>query len=153
MPDLNSKSKSIGCSQDNSNGSTLEKIISNNDCIVLENNEHTYFNFRKDKIFSDKLDLAICSSALFNKLENLVVFKNDDMTSDHVPIQIEINTDKNEAETSSEAELSSKGFNYNKANWNLFREYLPCSAPSDILNDVNKLNDFIINNLLKAAES
>jgi hypothetical protein len=48
------------------------------------------------------------------------------MTSDHVPIQIEINTNKNEAETSSEAELTIKGFNYNKENWNLFREYLPC---------------------------
>ena len=82
MGDLNSKTKSIGCIQDNSNGSILEKIISNNDCIILENNEHTYFNFRKDKNFSDKLDLAICSSALLNKIKNLVVFKNDDMTSD-----------------------------------------------------------------------
>jgi hypothetical protein len=114
---------------------------------------HTYFNFRKDKNFSDKLDLAICSSALLNKIKNLVVFKNDDMTSDQAPIQIVINTDKNESEINSEAELTSKGFNYNKANWTLFREYLPCSAPSDILNDVNRLNDFIINNLLKAAES
>ena len=97
MGDLNSKLKSIGCIQDNSNGSALAKIISNNDCIILENNDHTYFKFRKDKIFSDKLDLAICSSALFSKLKNLVVLKYDDMTSDHVPIQIELNTDKNEA--------------------------------------------------------
>jgi exonuclease III len=70
--------------------------MSNNDCIILENNEHTYLNFCKYKSFSDKLDLAICSSALFNKLKNLVIFKNNDTTSsDHVPIQIEINTDKN----------------------------------------------------------
>jgi hypothetical protein len=100
--DLNSKLKSIGCIQDNSNGSTLAKIRSNNDCIILENNDHTYFNFRKDKILIDKLDLAISSSALFNILKNQIVLKNDDMTSDHVPIQIELNTDKIEAESSNE---------------------------------------------------
>ena len=50
MGDFNAKSSAYGCKHDNSNGSILENILCNNDCIIIESNDHTYYNYRNDKV-------------------------------------------------------------------------------------------------------
>jgi hypothetical protein len=63
----------------------------NNGC----NNDHTYFSFRDLNGCSDKLDLVISSSILYSKVANFTNLKEEDMTSDHVPIKIVLKTSKN----------------------------------------------------------
>jgi exonuclease III len=148
--DLNAKNSSYGCLQNNSNGLILEEIIYNHDCIIVNNNEHTYYNFRNEKCFSDKLDLAICSANVYNDIINFEVLLNEDMTSDHVPIVVELKTDKSKTITI-EHNNKSQIYNFNKANWTLFKNYIPNSAPLDTLDDVEKLNHFVVNSLIEAA--
>jgi hypothetical protein len=63
----------------------------NNGC----NNDHTNFCFRDLNGCSDKLDLVISSSILYSKVANFTNLKEEDMTSDHVPIKIVLKTSKN----------------------------------------------------------
>ena len=72
----------------------MEQIIINHVCVLLNNEDHTYQNFRSNKTFSHKLDLAICSSNLYNYIIDFQVLKNGDMTSDHVHIIVEIQNKK-----------------------------------------------------------
>ena len=64
--DFNSKLTSIGCNENNKNGYIIEEILKENDCVVFNDNTHTYYSFRDKNInySSDLLDLAICSSNL-----------------------------------------------------------------------------------------
>ncbi len=89
----------------------------------MNNNDHTYYNFRNGKCFSDKLDLAICSSNIYNEIINFEVLLNEDMTSDHIPIVVELKMDKKQIFTR-ENDNTNKIYNFNKANWELFKRYL-----------------------------
>ncbi len=80
--------------QNNANGSIMESILYNHDCIILNNEDHTYQSYRLNKKFSDKLDLAICSSGIFHSLINFQLLTNEDMTSDHLPVYIEFKHSK-----------------------------------------------------------
>ena len=147
--DLNSKSTSLGCYTNNNNGIILNEIITENDCIIANNSTHTYFSFRENNIHtqSDILDLFICSSRLYSEIKEFSVLTNEDMTSDHVPINLTL------SEKLVNAAIKPKlVYNYNKANWSLFRQSLPSNAPRDILDNVELLSSFIVDNLLKAAE-
>ena len=48
---------------------------------------------------------------------------------------------------------SDKIFNYNKADWKYYQTCLPIAAPIQIINDVDKLNKFIVESFLTAAKS
>ncbi len=148
--DLNAKSTVFGCTNSNSNGSVINKIICEHDCIILNNNEHTYFNFNGSS--SDILDLAISSSTLYDAILNFEVLIDDEMTSDHTPIVLEL---KNSTVKNKLTECQNPGkantYNYNKADWNLFKRSLPKSAPIELTNDEEKLNDFVVHSLLNAA--
>jgi hypothetical protein len=74
------------------------------------------------------------------------------MTSDHFPIVLELNNGKMTIkDVVKQNNDSYDAFNYNKANWVLYKSHLPKSAPAEILNDVEQLNEFVTSNLLNAA--
>ena len=125
----------------------MEEIIYNHDCIIVNNDEHTYYNFRNDKSFSDKLDLAIWSSNIYNDIINFEVLLTVDMTSDHMTLVIELNMQNITREQNYRSEI----YNFNRANWTLYNSYLPDSATLDVLEDVEKLNEFVVNSLIDAA--
>ena len=43
-------------------------------------------------------------------------------------------------------------FNFNKANWDLFKQAHPSSYPPDIINNVELMNEFLIKKLLSETE-
>ena len=89
MGDLNAKTTLWEAEINNSNGDTLDEIILNNDCLIMNNKESTHycFNGKTESI----LDYCIVSSNIHKLFDSVEVLKNDDMTSDHVPIKINFN--------------------------------------------------------------
>jgi hypothetical protein len=73
------------------------------------------------------------------------------MTSDHIPIVVELKMDKKQIFTR-ENDNTNKIYNFNKANWELFKRYLPISSPIDVMEDVEKLNQFVVKSLIDAAD-
>ena len=53
----------------------------------------TYFSFRTASNFGDKIDFAIISAGLYKQFNNFSVLKEEDMTSDHTPILVELKLD------------------------------------------------------------
>ena len=148
--DLNAKLTATGCKQQNSNGDVLEKILCEHDCIVLNNKIPTYHSFTGTS--SDILDLAISSSSCFESLVKFEVLSNDEMTSDHAPVVLEFQTNCKGDQTGSKMTNNwPKTFNFNKANWDTFKKSLPTGIPVEIANDVERLNDYVVKSLLKAA--
>ena len=72
------------------------------------------------------------------------------MTSGHIPLVIELNMHKRKNITR-EQNYRSEIYNFNRANWTLYNSYLPDSATLDVLEDVEKLNEFVVNSLIDAA--
>jgi exonuclease III len=58
MGDLNSKTLSIGCKKENSNGKVLEEILLDTNFIICNNYEHTHQPFNSSE--TDILDLVMC---------------------------------------------------------------------------------------------
>ena len=74
------------------------------------------------------------------------------MTSDHILIAFELRNGKsNKIEVDPQVPVTRDIFNYNKPNWELFKSHLPNCAPTEIQDDVEKLNNLVINGLLNAA--
>ncbi len=79
------------------------------------------------------------------------------MTSDHVPLSVELKRTKSFSvektyERNTTKRNTTKAYNYNKANWDKFKSNLPKSVPIVIV-DVEKLNKFITMSLINAADS
>jgi hypothetical protein len=73
------------------------------------------------------------------------------MTSDHVPILVEIQNNK--IGKKKDEYSSKKTYNFNKANWEMFQQNLPENVQPNIVDDVEKLNNFIVQCLLQAADN
>ena len=82
--DLNSKTKSIGCKSEDASGKVLEKVLSETSFVILNDNQHTYHKFKNE--YTEKLDLALSSVNIANKISNFEVLHNLNMESDHSPI-------------------------------------------------------------------
>jgi hypothetical protein len=128
----------------------LEEIVSENNLIVLNNNEPTYFRFGRD--YNEKLDLAVANASLASKVTGFEVLLDDMMGSDHAPILVEIHTGQ-ERVSSILPEVISPSFNFKKADWPAFAARLESVADSvpDVLNDVESLNAFISSAIVEAA--
>ena len=96
--------------------------------------------------------MAISSASLFDSISQFKVLSEYEMTSDHIPTAFELRNGKsNKIEVDPQVPVTRDIFNYNKANWELFKSHLPNCAPTEIQDDVGKLNDFVINGLLNAV--
>ena len=119
-------------------------------CIIANDSTHTNYSFRKKNINyqSDILDLVICSSNTIQNIKDYSVLINEDMTSDHLPIMLSLNS-----QMLIKTKTPKLVCNFNKADWCKFKQTLPHKAPDHILNDVELLNEFIRDQLLLAAEN
>ena len=156
--DLNAKSNQIGCHNNTStaSGKVVEKIFSElNVCLVNDDASPTYRKVIKDEVYTELLDLIICSYSLYSKVKSSMVFQNKFLVSDHLPLEIEIET-----RTASLPVLNSAAgkYDFNKANWELFKTELINKAKthsSAILgaNDINVINRFVVKSISEAATS
>jgi len=130
--DLNSKTEVIGCRGNNRNGSILEKILVDSS-MVIQNNMLTTFN-RLNSDYFELLDLILSSGDISNKMTNLEVLYDHDMDSDHFSVL----------------------FDFNKADWDLFRfhlEEIVKAIPTNYVESlsIDELNEFITDNINEAA--
>ena len=139
--DLNAKSRSIGCRKDNHNANSLISILENNNLQVINDTTPTHCKFNTNEY--DLLDLFICTNNLMDKISNFFVH-SDDMLSDHFPIEVGLT----EA-FSIKVEDSEDRFNFNKANWDLFKR---CLEQKDLVDgDVSSMWTQMVENIIEAA--
>jgi len=146
LGDLNAKSNLIGCRGETSSGLKLLEILDSEEIILLNDGSHTYFNFNEKN--SDILDLAICSRSLHLNYDYFYTMSEWGMGSDHVPITVQFSFKKN----SFEKTIDSLNFNYNKADWDLFKRLLPHHIPDSVKSDLDEFYNWICTELLCAAK-
>ena len=89
--DFNSKLESFGCAKRNTSGPMLHNIQNQLNLIYLNNDEHTHMDRAKGS--TDILDMAFISP---NLAKHDIQFQiGDDLGSDHLPIEISIDTSPN----------------------------------------------------------
>lgn len=139
LGDLNAKSPVLGCVSTNENGLILEDILIDNNIICLNNKKPTYTNF--SSLESDILDIALASSSTFKYFKSFQVLDNYDMGSDHYPIKIDLS-------------LSSNQYNITRTkistDWDVYKANLPKTIPTNLYNDINALNNFVIDSIKNA---
>jgi len=150
LGDLNAKSKFLNSQVTNNNGDALDEIILQTNSIILNNKDYTHFSF--SGISESILDLAIGSSDFFDIFDEYKVLREWEMHSDHVPISVTLKDTQvlNASENRNQMANACK-FNFKKAKWNVFREYLPTIIPPEIADNVESLNEFVTSSLYKAA--
>jgi hypothetical protein len=148
LGDLNAKSTQWGAEINNLNGEILNDIVLDNDCLIVNNKEYTHFGF--NSLSKSILDYCIISTNLYEMFDSYNVLNNEDMSSDHLPIQLIFNH-KSEKQTHIENNNPIKKYNLNKANWDEFKDNLPVEMPLEI-NNVDELNKFVKDSIIKAAD-
>ena len=88
--------------------------------MVIHNNMLPTFN-RFNSDYFELLDLIFSSGDISNKITNLEVLYDHDMGSDHFPVLFQVNIKKIK---SINQKTSDSHFNFNKADWDLFRFHL-----------------------------
>ena len=86
--DFNSKLEAFGCASKNDSGPILKTIQNKLNLIYLNNDEHTYMDWRSGN--TDLLDMAFISQSL--AIHDIQFQIGVDMGSDHLPIEISIDT-------------------------------------------------------------
>ena len=151
MGDLNAKSTLWGADKNNENGDILDNLILENDYIIVNNKEptHVHFNGKTSSI----LDYCIITTKLYDIFKEYLLLKEEDMTSDHFPSLIKLKINENKQNNNSRQYFyKTKQFNYNKANWELFRRSLPNRLDSNSGTSVDEINEFVRNSLINAAD-
>ena len=86
--DFNSKLEAFGCASKNESGPILKTIQNKVNLIYLNNDEHTYMDWRSGN--TDILDMAFITQNL--AIHDLQFQIEVDLGSDHLPIEISIDT-------------------------------------------------------------
>ena len=146
--DLNSKHEEFGCKTNNSNGIFLNELIERSDIHKINDDSPTFHLFRPEGEYTEILDLFLCSHDLLEKVERFQVDYDYDMTSDHFPIEVSFSMSY-----CVNNPLNKSKFNYNLANWELFKGAL-MSNPSDVFNNNLSIDELAQNwtdNVIRAA--
>jgi hypothetical protein len=99
------------------------------------------------------LDYFIISTKLFDYVEDCTVFSDEDMTSDHFPISLKLKLNRNISKKNIYQHFTKfKKYNFEKANWDGFKNALPTAVDSNIGDNVDELEEFIKHSLLKASD-
>ncbi len=106
--------------------------------------------FRDYVNYTEILDLFICSSSMFKTIKSCEVCIEMNLFSDHYPVKIELKNSQNVNANN----IKRNELNYTRANWNKFKCILEQVDIKEILKseDPDRLNDFIITNINKAAK-
>ena len=148
--DLNAKLGRLG-HPTNDAGTLLDDLCCQLNLTVLNDDSPTYFQHSSTREYVELLDVAICSSSLSNKLQCFTVHSQRRMGSDHAPIQLIIR-DKPDQVAASIVFNTANSFNFMKADWLQFAASLPSTASPSVLADLEQLNAFVCENILKAAQ-
>ena len=124
----------------------LDEILCEYNAQVVYNNQPTHRNLITKE--EDLLDIFVISADNYRLIHNHKVHREHDMTSDHYPIELNIN--------SSNLILNNtkNKFNFNlaKADWNKFKENLPSNPPLEVINSLDLLNKFVTETMLNSAK-
>ena len=131
------------------NGSILRELVYEFECVILNEKVHTYRPVHSGKM--NVLDFIVASSELYPIAQNFIVKTDNDMSSDHVPILVELRELVNLPETQIE---ESRRFNCSQTDWRKFKQeasvrYLKFGIHEE---NVEKLNDRITESLCEAAK-
>jgi hypothetical protein len=139
MNDLNAKTTLCCSDKNNDNGDIPDNIMPT----------HKNFNGKTSSI----LDYFIISTKLFDYVEDCTVFSDEDMTSDHFPISLKLKLNRNISKKNIYQHFTKfKKYNFEKANWDGFKNALPTAVDSNIGDNVDELEEFIKHSLLKASD-
>ena len=135
--DFNSHNTLWYDSKTDSRGRKIENFVLNNDLIILDKNEFTFFRGKS----RTHIDLTIISPELNLDLDWHT--HDDPCGSDHIPVIIKINK-------LIEADERVK-WNFAKANWEKFRELAVFNRPIHDFTSIQELSDYITESISKAA--
>lgn len=125
-------------------GNIIENFILENDLNLLDEDEHTYEQFRNDgTIYKSHIDLTLITPDLQPDLD-WTTNDEDNGGSDHFPIKIEINK-------SYDFTTFTK-WNFKRANWDKFRDLVLFDKPITDFPDVQHAADYILDQLNSAGE-
>ena len=150
--DLNAKNVNLGCNNNNNNGNLLEDLLLNTNLLKVNNEKHTFHRISDNSY--DTLDWCLLSHNLYEYFISFQVLNKNLVDSDHYPIQINMQFDKNEVQIQELNNNNAKNkFNYNKANWSNFRKDLEQVSLNHISSlTIDELNEFLINEIAKARD-
>ena len=143
--DLNSKNKSFGCKINNENGIKINNFLAEYNTILLNTSEPTFH--RDYNEYNEILDLMFCSNSIYTAIENFKVCYDLNLYSDHYPIMINFKNNKNVSNDHLN-EINST-LDFSRANWHNFKQILEAIDINNalLLEDPNKINEFIVNNI------
>jgi len=149
--DLNSKTEVIGCKSNDRNGAILDQIQTDTSMVIHNNLTPTYNKFNSD--YFELLDLVLSSENIANKINDFEVMYDQDMGSDHFQVLFQVNIKRLKPLN---LDNSNARFNFNKADWDLYRFHLESIAKATPLSfieslSIDNLNDFITENIKEAA--
>lgn len=145
--DFNAHSPLWGDSKLDLKGKEVEKFIFNNNVVHLLNSEEaTHYSLRY--LTHSAIDLAFCSSLIFPDLSFNI--ENDLCFSGHFPIVLSSQVPTPSPNTSISTRTH-KIWNYDRANWDLFKEKVVFDFPIDI-DDVNLTLSLINEKILSVAD-
>ena len=125
------------------NGRTVENFVLENDLNILDEDEHTYEQFRADgTLYRAHIDLTLITPDLQPDLDWTTL--DDNGNSDHLPIQITINK-------SYDFDTFTR-WNFKKADWDKYRQLAIFDKPIQDFSTINELADYIVQTINYAGE-
>ncbi|RNA19185.1 hypothetical protein BpHYR1_051772 [Brachionus plicatilis] len=143
--DLNAKLTALCSNKANENGKILEEFIENSRFIIVNDDSPTFSLSCRN--YSSILDLFILSNNL-GPFFNSFIASNDDLTSDHYPIELELGFEYCEVKKE-----NGKKLDYKKADWKKFKKALEAVFFCFDSKDLNLSNEIITKSILDAANS
>ena len=129
--------------QPDDNGRTVENFILDNDLNVLDEDEHTYEQFRPDgTLYRSHIDLTLITPDLQPDLDWTTL--DDNGNSDHLPIQITINK-------SYDFDTFTR-WNLKKADWDKYRQLAIFDKPIQDFSTIQELADYIVETINYAGD-
>lgn len=145
LTDANLHHKDFGHKNNDPLGKQFRNFINKNNLFFLGPNFHTYYS----SINKGKPDLIFCNS-LFTQFATNINPGTRLPTSDHIPIHIEVNSNPI-------AIPSEPRYNFNKANWEGFRQELNLiqipNTNKITTEDLNNITQDLLNNIMKAVDN
>ena len=152
LGDLNANSAAIGCKRQDYNGNVLDQILDELDLVVInDDSTPTYFQYKSNH--SEILDLILSSASVACNVTNLEVLTDQIMGSDHAPVLCNVKLD---GPSYNKTRNSKARYNFNKANWNLFKEKVDEKIQEfpihESLNNPEALCGYLISTIQDAAD-
>jgi hypothetical protein len=144
--DLNRRDSSFGCIGNNKNGLLLQNFLIEHEAVFLNHpKNYTYHKYNSE--YKELLDIAIGSPLIASTTKYCDIEDDSLLKSYHLPIKIQIDLAINKSPQSTK---DPQRLNYNKADWSNYKSLLTGLEPSPNLS-VNELDDWIVNNISRAA--